>query len=213
MIKKYSRQYDLINSELLATPITIIGAGGIGSWSTLALAKMGCSDITVQDMDTVNIVNTASQLYGEDDIKQSKVSALAYRIFDMAGVTVKTNIQAWQAGQVISSPIVISGLDNMDTRGALWSDLKLNPAVNWYIDGRMAGDLLRIYCVDLTKPETFKRYQSTIVKRANIDPTPCTGKAVVYNVFICAGIIANLVKKIAKGETTKWETIIDLNTI
>ena len=43
--RKYSRQLDLVMPSDLNFPILIVGAGGIGSWATLALAKMGCSNI------------------------------------------------------------------------------------------------------------------------------------------------------------------------
>ena len=210
---KYIRQYDMIAPELLATPIHIIGAGGIGSWSTLALAKMGCTNIISQDMDTVSIENTASQIYGDVDIGKPKPEALREIVTPLTSIQISTNCEPWKPSQKIKCPIIISALDNMDTRAKLWQSLKLNPVARWYIDGRMAGDLIRIYCIDMTKPETWSKYEKTIVTRANIEPVPCTGKAVVYNVFICAGVITNLVKKIAKNEDTKPETIIDLITL
>ena len=41
------RQSDLISESILDTPINIVGAGGIGSLTTLALAKVGFKHIRV----------------------------------------------------------------------------------------------------------------------------------------------------------------------
>ena len=43
---RFIRQSGLIDSEIFSIPINIIGAGGIGSFTTLALAKCGFEDIT-----------------------------------------------------------------------------------------------------------------------------------------------------------------------
>lgn len=55
---------------------TVIGAGGIGSWAALALAKMGVRHITVFDPDRVSEENVATQLYPEWAIDVPKVTAL-----------------------------------------------------------------------------------------------------------------------------------------
>ena len=57
------RQFDLIPEDVLGEPITIIGVGAIGSWTTLALAKMGFQNLTVFDDDKVSIENMNSQFY------------------------------------------------------------------------------------------------------------------------------------------------------
>ena len=45
----FLRQMDICPPEKLQFPITVIGAGAIGSASVLTLAKMGCGNITVWD--------------------------------------------------------------------------------------------------------------------------------------------------------------------
>ena len=59
-----TRQLDLIPIAVLGTRITIIGAGAVGGWTSLALAKMGFSNITVFDYDVVEVENLNCQLYG-----------------------------------------------------------------------------------------------------------------------------------------------------
>jgi molybdopterin/thiamine biosynthesis adenylyltransferase len=210
MLKKYSRQYDLIPQELLKEPIHLIGAGGIGSWSALCLTKMGCTNLTVQDMDKVALVNTASQLYGEGDIGKPKVTALAEIINNLSNLQITPLDQKWTPEQVLKAPIVISGLDSMETRRQVWDKVRKNTDIRWYIDGRMQGDLIRIYGVDLTDTEKMAAYEKTLVMGEDSEPVACTSKAVIYNTFICGGVITNLVKKAIRGEVVRFETIVDL---
>ena len=50
---RFWRQLDLCPPDKLKFPITVIGAGAIGSAAVVTLAKMGCSNITVYDEDTL----------------------------------------------------------------------------------------------------------------------------------------------------------------
>lgn len=199
---KHNRQLDIIDPKLLNFPIRIIGAGGIGSWTTLALAKMGCSKLAVQDFDKVDITNTGSQFYSKDDIGNDKVITLKDIIDETCDEDINTLPFKWEPKQKITEPVVILALDSLETRKALWQELKKNPKVNLVIDGRMAGDFLRIFYVPLNGD--YAKYEQYFVERNSIDPTPCTGKAVVYNVFMVASIITNLIKKYAKKELTQF---------
>lgn len=199
---KHNRQLDIIDPKLLNFPIRIIGAGGIGSWTTLALAKMGCSKLTVQDFDKVDITNTGSQIYSDNDIGHDKTEALNFNLEQLGLYDLKRDNSKWEPGQKITEPVVIMALDSLETRKALWQELKKNPKVNLVIDGRMAGDFLRIFYVPLNGD--YAKYEQYFVERNSIDPTPCTGKAVVYNVFMVASIITNLIKKYAKKELTQF---------
>ncbi len=207
-LTKFSRQFDLIDPSLLEKSITIIGAGGIGSWSTLALAKMGCSLIGVQDFDKVELENTASQLYGEKHIGMYKVDALQEIVEELTSIKIVPNYDHWEKNTPVISPIVVSGLDSLDVRGDLWESIKNNPMVEWYIDGRMSGNIIRIYTVKIGEDNAW--YEKTLVGDKNLEPEACTSKAVCYNTLSCAGIIADLIKKVCKGESYKREVIVDL---
>jgi len=59
---RFLRQMNIVPPEKLSFPITVIGAGAIGSATVVTLAKMGCSDITVWDSDTLEDLNIPNQL-------------------------------------------------------------------------------------------------------------------------------------------------------
>jgi len=195
--------------------IEIIGAGGIGSWATLALTKMGCKNIKIRDHDKVEIHNTASQLFGENSVGESKVAALTKYILDLTGEAILVSEYEWKpVGVPFIGPIVISAVDSIETRIEIWKQILESPGVELYIDGRMAGDLIRIYSIPLhSGPKDWDpmiEYAKTLVP---VKPGPCTARAVVYNTFVCGGFIANLVKKYAKEEEVPFEVSFDLTTL
>ena len=71
-----TRQLDLIPLNVLNKPVTIIGCGAIGSFLGLQLAKMGMTNLTFFDHDTVSIENMSNQFYPRSAIGQNKASAL-----------------------------------------------------------------------------------------------------------------------------------------
>lgn len=72
-----TRQLDFIPMSSLGAQVNIVGAGAIGSWVALSLAKMGFVDITVWDDDEVSIENMNCQFYPMNMIGRPKVEALA----------------------------------------------------------------------------------------------------------------------------------------
>ena len=56
--------------------VTLIGLGGIGSWTLLGLAKMGVQHLSAYDPDKVSPENVATQLYGQDMIGYPKAEAI-----------------------------------------------------------------------------------------------------------------------------------------
>lgn len=61
--------------------ITLIGIGGVGSWSAEALARTGVGEITLIDLDDICITNTNRQLHTlVDTVGQMKIEIMAQRL-------------------------------------------------------------------------------------------------------------------------------------
>src|SRR6185295_15091851 len=54
---RFRRQLDLLPLDRLDVPVTVLGAGAVGSFVTLTLCKMGLRDLTVFDDDIVDVHN------------------------------------------------------------------------------------------------------------------------------------------------------------
>lgn len=201
------RQSDIIDFDLLTRPMTLIGAGGIGSWTALSLCKLGATSLTVWDMDKVEAVNVGNQLYGEQDIGKPKPEALAVHIKELTGIDIKPVCKAWD-NQPLTDNIIISGLDNMAIRAKLAAHLSvIKPGL--YIDGRMLADMIRIVTAT---PETWEKYFKTLVTDDQLEHVPCTAKAVSYNTMIVSGLITSIVKLYLTGQPYPRELIVDLTT-
>ena len=215
--KSFNRQLDIVRPSQLDFPVSVIGAGGIGSWAALALAKMGCEDITVVDFDKVEKENTPSQLYRPDQVGKLKVEALAENIRDMAGVLVSAEPKRWQeyyANGATPTKVVVCCVDSMKERIDIWrtliQDWFKKQHFDCFIDARMGGELMRIFVVNPYDVNSLKYYEQKLHPEKKIHKEKCTAKAIAYNTLICGGVVANFVKKYAKREPTRLEFIFDI---
>lgn len=200
----YVRQTDLANPQNLKMAISLVGAGGIGSWVCLALTKMGCSNISVWDFDIVEEHNLGAQFYDLGDLNEKKVHALARRLETLTQVKIEPF--PYRVNNNLGfSDIVISAVDNMGTRKNIFDTLKSH----WLIDGRMAGNEIAIFTIPNTT-EGRKLYADTLFTDAEADHTPCSSRSVMYNTLMIGGLIADIVATISRGEIPPFEIIVDL---
>jgi molybdopterin/thiamine biosynthesis adenylyltransferase len=105
--------------------------------------------------------------------------------------------------------IIISAVDNITARTELYNKLKDTKKI--FIDGRMAGNAIEIYTVNCDNKEDQDKYAETLFTEEETIPVPCSERAVVYNVFVIAGLMGDLIGKIANEQELPKEIIVDLN--
>lgn len=210
----YHRQLNILNPENINKSVGIIGVGGIGSPTALALIKMGMPDITIYDNDKVELHNLPNQLYRVGDKGTSKVLALgnllqefAFDKQEITGIETKWNDECCPI-----KDIMICAVDSMDTRIAIWKKIK-NSACELYIDARMGAELMRIYAINPQDPLDINFYEKTLYPSSEASQLPCSARAIFYNVFIIAGLIGSEVKKFLKCEKNTKEIIFDLSSL
>jgi len=211
---RYSRQFDLANPDDLQMPISIIGAGGIGSWTALALAKMGCFNLDVFDPDIIESGNLGSQIYSERDIDRPKITALIEYLTQMTEFTVtdqvalQLEIDVDNVAMFANSEIVIMAVDSITVRKMVFDALKGQE--KWLIDGRMAGNAIELFCLRLDNPYQVAEYEKTFFSAEDALNIPCSSRAVIYNTFVIGGLIADMVAQISRRENPPREIIVDL---
>jgi len=104
---RFLRQLDIVPPEKLSFPITIIGAGAIGSATVVTLAKMGCSNITVWDGDTLEDVNVPNQICKPSMTGRPKVEALAELVYELTEVQIK-QIHRRYTGQRLEGVVIVT---------------------------------------------------------------------------------------------------------
>ena len=195
MPARYDRQADIVKPRELDFYIHILGAGGIGSWTTLTLAKMGCSNIVVYDDDIVEDHNVASQFFKEDQLELKKTEALKANVLEQTGREIE--VEENKVEEAIDSGLVIITIDSMEERIRLAEIYKDKDI--FIIDGRMGGLQLEVYAIHSS------RYKDTTVDPDKVSHDACTARAINFNCLVIAGFIANLVRQYAKGDRVELE--------
>jgi hypothetical protein len=206
------RQMDIVTpSDFDRYTVTVIGAGGIGSPTALALTKMGVEKLNIYDNDVIEKHNLPNQMYRISDIDKTKVEATKDICSDFSGVTINPFNEIFAAQQVHG--IVVSGVDTMKSRADIWKRMKYNPSVNLYIDARMGAEVCKIHTINPCHPDNIKWYEKTLFPDEKASEELCTAKSVIYNTFIIAGLIASQVKKFARAQPFAREIIFDIKTL
>lgn len=189
-----SRQLDLVPPDILDCPINVIGAGAIGSWVALGLAKSGFKRIAVFDHDEVDIVNMSSQFYGVGDIGKPKAIALKDRISEMTGEDIMAVPEKWKGMKL--KGIVVMAVDSMEVRKEIFEVHKGNIQTAWLIDARMGAESALIYTVNPNSTEDQEFYEKTLYTDGEAVQERCTAKSTTYTALVISGLIVKTVRDV-----------------
>lgn len=188
------RQSDIIPKDILTTPIFVIGAGAIGSFTVLALAKMGFDNIRVMDEDKIETENLNAQFYRFKDIGKFKVDALEEIVQDFTAVKLNTAKAMWSS-KIASPGVMIVAVDNMETRKAALDACKITGMnTKLVIDPRMSAESALIYAYEPQLKETMDSYAKSLYSDLEAVQERCTAKSTIYTVLGISSMIAAIVK-------------------
>lgn len=154
-----SRQHELVDDAKLDL-IDVVGLGMHGSWTALALARLGFP-LRVWDADVVGLENLETQAYRRVDVGHSKVSALT-SILESHGYehdvgllahSAPTTPVAWD-GFIPLAPIVVSCVDSLHTRQRLAMAAMMSKS-RMFIESRSAAHKLFIHSFEPTEENTY----------------------------------------------------------
>jgi hypothetical protein len=205
---RFWRQLDLCPPEKLQFPITVIGAGAIGSATVVTLAKMGCSNITVYDRDDLSDHNVPNQMALTQYVGSSKVDALAHLVEMLTEVSVHPIPQHYR-GQRLEG-VVISAVDSMTARQMIWKSCKLKRGITLFLDARMGAEILRLYTLRPTDLHGIDFFEENLYSRDEAEELPCSARSIIYCPAIAGALIAATVKAFAVGEPVKREVLFDI---
>lgn len=204
-----TRHIDIINPEQLKIPIHIIGAGAIGSFTCLMLAKMGAEDITVWDYDTVSIENMSCQFYRFKDIGVNKTLALQNLVLEFTGVQIKTKPLRWTPEvEQETRGLVICAADSMLVRKELFTYCSKDFRIPWFIDSRMGAETALMYVMRPSASTDRTSYANSLYEEKDAVQERCTAKSTIYTANMLSGHVVKAVKDIlTKNEyprITQW---------
>jgi hypothetical protein len=223
----YTRQQDWFDPTAHPNShVTIVGVGGIGSPTALALAKLGISELTLIDPDTVERHNLPNQMFP----LIAEGSGKAEEARDMVEVFAPTQVGAyrafitedgWRTPESAVRPegagcpgklhgVVVTGPDNMQARRDLWhTQVKYNPYVPIFLDARMGGQNLLLYSVNPCDADDIAYYEDHLYTDEEARDAPCTAAAVIDVGFAIASLITRAVRKHYAGEDRERMIFLD----
>ena len=204
------RHMELFNNEEFNTPVTIIGAGALGSWLALYLAKLGITNITVYDFDEVESHNIANQAFNIHDIGKTKTQALQDIIAVQTNnkITIKNEKYTNQRLTVI----VFLMVDSMAERKRIWEkNIKMKSAVKLMVEARMGLNMGRIYNVIPIDLQQGRKYEETLYSDDESEVSACgASMTVVTTATTIAAMSARQLINFANQQEMDNEIMIDL---
>lgn len=207
---KYTRQQGIVKPDQLQFPITVIGAGGIGSPTAMLLGKMGCNNLTVWDFDTIEPHNLPNQMYRHNQVGRIKVDALAENIREYAGAMITQHPNRFRSDSGLVDVVVVA-VDSMTARKEVWNHVLRNKP-KLLIDGRMGGEGGMVLTADPRDKYSRDQYIAMLYDDADAVQDTCTARAVIYNTFYIAALIGKVVQLYATGQRVPQTVAFDMTT-
>jgi molybdopterin/thiamine biosynthesis adenylyltransferase len=191
-----TRQQGIVDPKLLKDRcVTVIGVGGIGSFSALCLGKMGVDRMELYDEDGVSPENLPNQFFRTDDVKEFKVNALRQILNEFTDTGVYAVNQKYIKQRL--SETVIVATDSMPSRRLVWEQFLKQKQAKFLIEARMGAELGMVFTLRKdSKPwkKDCAYYESRLYSEKTVKPLPCTAKSIIYNVLTIAGAICRAYK-------------------
>lgn len=167
------RHYELFNPYEFEYPVHVIGAGASGSWLVLQLAKLGITNITVWDFDTVEEHNIANQAFNIDQIGEYKAYAIEGLVRRATDTSIKAKPNKVDASTRLSG-VVFCMIDSMSGRKEIWDNcIKYKPSIAAYFEPRMGLHMGRIYNVNPMNPAHITKYEETLYGDEETEVSAC----------------------------------------
>lgn len=196
----YWRQLDVFNPESFSEEVHIIGVGATGSWIAYILAKMGVRKLHAWDFDIVEAHNLPNQIFGQADVGEMKVEALASRLQADCGTEVITHPEKVDGSQKLSG-IVFLCTDTMSSRIEIWQKaIKLKLGVKLMVETRLGAEMGIVHTVRPLNRQDVKGFDESLFADSEGEESPCTYRAIATTVSVIAGLAAHKLVKFASGE-------------
>ena len=220
----YLRQLDIFDPKNFVWPVNIIGLGGIGSAVSLALVKLGVSELRLWDNDVLEEHNIPNQLiYRMNDAGQSKIAATTELLKSHNKELRIREMGVFDSASAIDG-LVVSAVHSMEKdaegregRIGIWKAVKNNPKNNsmvpLYLDGRLGGEILELFTIRPFILKDIEIYEQSLFPDSEAAQLPCTARAVIHPALVIAGLVAAQITRWSRKERYFKKMTFDLKTM
>lgn len=160
--------------------VILAGLGGIGSWVSLFLSRLGPKTISLYDDDRFEEHNLSGQAFRIDSLGIYKVEEAASIAIDFSNYTKTYAFNSKYTERCSTSKIMICGFDNMGARKLFynkWKESIIQEESHEYlfIDGRLTADMFQLFCIQGNDAYAQDEYESNwLFEDEDADDTDCT---------------------------------------
>lgn len=193
---------------------TVIGLGGIGSWLTLFLARIGLDLINIVDNDYVEIYNIGGQFFRKRNIGSYKTAAVMSNVYEYSGrsgrIIAHSNAFSDVPQYVSKSDIIFSAVDNMEARKQIFLAFLESEHSKVFIDGRLEPGHIVVYAVPSDDENRKERYLEGLVPDEKIPDLDCTFKQTSHSAAMIAGLMTSIFTNYLSDGEVPYKTEIYL---
>lgn len=188
--------------------VALIGVGTIGSHLALTLARMGVP-MTLYDPDTIETYNIATQVYTRRDIGRYKVNVVQQMCEDIGAEAGSVEIlrnrfiadsEDLRAHITETYDIIASCVDSIEARREIAEALR-DSTIPIH-DGRIGAEQVEVY-----RYANANAWLAGLPEQADTDP--CGARFTAYTANICAGLMANAIKRELLGQSVPARILYD----
>jgi molybdopterin/thiamine biosynthesis adenylyltransferase len=214
MPERFFNQKNLLDQNKIADlSFLVIGAGAIGSYTVMGLAKMGAKKITVYDDDTLEEHNFDSQFYPFTSIGKPKVEALKALAKDFGDCDITAVKARWDTETNVHPDVVLVCVDDMDIRKAIWDYFKGRPETRFFVEGRMSSQVYRVYGIQPENAEQCAFYETNLYPQSEASPLPCGEKSIIFTVLQVSAQMCSQVKRWIMGQALSRPTEVQYDCL
>lgn len=195
--------------------INIVGCGAVGSHVAVLLARLGLTDFTLWDEDTVASHNIANQNFTFKDIGRPKTEVVAETI-QAINPEAKVTIKGFATDENHPKGIVVMCVDSIAVRKLIVHHLRLTPGFNQVFDFRMGLTSGQFYSADTVTLKEFEGTMNFTDEEADkyTPKSACNFElSVAYSIWSMLGVGVSLMVRRWKGEQIPMTTIIDTGNL
>ncbi len=160
--------------------VILAGLGGIGSWVSLFLSRLGPKTISLYDDDRFEEHNLSGQAFRIKSLGRYKVEEAASIATDFSNYTRCYSFSSKYTERNSTSKIMICGFDNMGARKLFYNKWKENIIQEesheyLFIDGRLTADMFQLFCIQGNDAYVQDEYERNwLFEDEDADDTDCT---------------------------------------